>query len=63
MIPVACCLGDFSTIGMEISPGGARGFVNGEGGISPPGASDFSHGGKVTKRPLRGRGVSTPPSP
>ena len=34
-----------------------------EKGVSPCGASNFSHGGKVTKRPLMGRGVSTPPSP
>ena len=37
MIPGACCLGDFSTIGME---------------VSPCGATHFAHGGKVGKAPL-----------
>ena len=39
MIPGACCLGDFSTIGME---------------VSPCGATHFAHGGKVGKAPFKG---------
>ena len=31
--------------------------------FAAPAASDFCSGAKVTKRPLRGRGVSIPPSP
>ena len=33
------------------------------GCFAAPAASDFCHGAKVTKKPLRGRGVSIPPSP
>ena len=54
MIPGACCLGDFSTIGMEVSPYGASGFVNRERGVSPSGATNFAHGGKVGKAPFKG---------